>query len=215
MTTRPRQDGTKRTRRLRRDARDEILDAAEAALTEHAWRELSVEGLMGRTGMTRSTFYHYFDSLSAVAIGLLSRVQAEMVIVNDPSLSLSPDDDPILGLQRGLRDTATVFARHGPVLAAIHQAAALHEDVERAWRDEILGWFIERIARQLRTQRAAGLTRIENPEEVARALVLMNHAVFVERLGRRPPDSVDSVARTLSQIWAGALFPEIAGQRRR
>jgi AcrR family transcriptional regulator len=216
MATRPDAPAQRRKRRLPRDARDEILDAAEAALEECEFRELSVEELMRRTGMTRSTFYHYFSSLSEVAVALLERVRAELIAAAEPLLNGSRDDDPALTFQRGIRDSATIFARHGRVLAAIHHAASQHADVERAWRDGILGWFIEQIARQLRDLRVAGRTRVENPEELARALLLMNQAVFVERLGKRPPDSVDSVARTLSQIWVGAVLPEdLAAQRRR
>jgi AcrR family transcriptional regulator len=215
MATRSRDEAPRRKRRLPRDARDEILDAAEAALSDCAFRDLSVDDLMRRTGMTRSMFYHYFRSLSEVAVGLFDRVRTEMVAASEATLSLGPEDDPVAGIQRGIRDGATIFARHGPVLAAIHHAASHHADVERAWREGILEWFIERLSRQLRMQRAAGLTRVENPEEVARALMLMNTAVFVERLGKRPPDSVDSVARTLSQIWIGALFPDALAERRR
>jgi TetR/AcrR family transcriptional regulator, ethionamide resistance regulator len=213
MTTRP--SATRRKRRLRHDARDEILDAAAAALTERAFGDLSVDELMRRTGMTRSTFYHYFRGLSDVAVGLLERTKVEMVAAAEPTLDLDTSDDPIAGIQRGILDSATIFARHGPVLAAIHHAGSQHEDVERAWREGILAWFISRISTQLRTQRAAGLTRVEDPEEVVRALLLMNTTVFVERLGKRPPDSVEAVARTLSQIWIGALFPEVLVERRR
>lgn len=206
----------RRKRRLPRDARDEILDAAEAALAGRPFRELSVDELMSRTGMTRSTFYHYFGGLSDVAVALLDRVKAELIAAAAPMLKRGPDDDAALIFQRGIRDSATIFARHGPVLAAIHHAASQHEDVERAWREGILGWFIDEIARLLRDLRKAGHTRVENPDEVARALLLMNQAVFVERLGKRPPDSVDSVARTLAQIWIGAVLPdELAAQRRR
>ena len=58
-----------------------------------------------------------------------------------------------------------------------------------------------------RDERAAERVRgHENPDEVARALLLMNTAVFVERLGKVPPDSPESGAPTLAQIWSRALI---------
>src|SRR5260370_1004299 len=84
---------TTHNRRIRRSpeaAEREILDAAEALLAEVSYRELSVDELMRRTGMTRSTFYHYFHSLDDVAVALLRRVQAEMVEAAEPGDS--PED---------------------------------------------------------------------------------------------------------------------------
>jgi hypothetical protein len=57
-----------------------------------------------------------------------------------------------------------------------------------------------------RGQRERGATLVAEPEEIARALLLMNTAVFVERLGKQPPDSPEAVADTLAQIWIGALY---------
>jgi hypothetical protein len=36
---------------------------------------------------------------------------------------------------------------------------------------------------------------------------LMNTAVFVERLGKQPPDPPEAVADILGQIWISALYP--------
>jgi TetR/AcrR family transcriptional regulator, ethionamide resistance regulator len=199
------QTKTRRIRRQPEDAEREILDAAEAILAERPFRELSVDELMRRTGMTRSSFYHYFRGLSGVAIALLRRVQIEMLDAVGPWLE--PDDDAVATLQRGMTEVAAVYAQHGPVLAAIHEASFQEEEVEQAWRDGLLAEWIETVATQLRRQRERGITHVENPEEIARALLLMNTAVFVERLGRQqPPDPPEEVARTLSQIWVGALY---------
>ena len=73
--------------------------------------------------------------------------------------------------------------------------------------------WIGTIAAELRAQRERGATRVENPEEIARALLLMNTAVLVERLGRagEPPEQV---AQTLSEIWIGAIYPDTLARRR-
>jgi AcrR family transcriptional regulator len=206
MATEPRVTKPRRIRRLPDDARREILDAAEALLSERSFRELSVDDLMARTGMTRSSFYHYFRSLDEVAIALMRRVQGEMMEAASPWLRLDYDGDPAAGAREGIRASAEVFARHGLVLAAIHEASFRYGAVQRAWREGVLEDWIHAIADQLRAQRERGATRVAEPEEIARALLLMNTAVFVERLGKQPHDSPEAVADTLAQIWIGALY---------
>jgi TetR/AcrR family transcriptional regulator, ethionamide resistance regulator len=206
MTTQP-STTKRRIRRLPDSARREILDAAETLLGQRPFRELSVDDVMTHTGMTRSTFYHYFRSLEDVAIALMRRVQGEMMEAVGDWLRPDYDGDPATGIERGIHTSAEIFARHGQVLAAIHEASFHHEAVEREWRDGVLADWIGAIASRLRVQRERGATHVGDPEEIARALLLMNTTVFVERLGKRPPDPPESVAATLVEIWIGALFP--------
>ena len=205
----------RRIRRLPIDAEREILDAAEAVLAERPYRDMSVDELMRRTGMTRSTFYHYFRSLDEVAIALMRRVQGEMMDVAMPWIDAGHDEDPVASVPRAIRAVAEIYARHGRVLAAIHEASFHHEAVQQAWRDGILEDWIRAIAAQLHAQRELGVTRVRNAPEIARALLLMNTSVFVERLGQKqPPDSAESVADTLSEIWVGAIYPEALAEQR-
>jgi TetR/AcrR family transcriptional regulator, ethionamide resistance regulator len=203
-----------RIRRLPSDAQREILDAAETLLAERPFRELSVDELMARTGMRRSSFYHYFRSLDEVAIGLMRRVQGEMMQAAAVWLEATPDDDALAAAERAIAGSADIFARHGAVLAAIHAASFHYEAVQRVWREGVLEDWIRAIAAQLRAQRERGVTRVEDPEEIARALLLMNTAVFVERLGQQHRDSPEAVAETLSTIWMGAIYPEALAARR-
>ena len=204
----------RRIRRRPHDARREILDAAEVLLAERPFLELSVDDLMARTSMTRSSFYHYFRSLDEVAIALMRRVQGEMIEATAPWLRVDYEGDPAVGLEQGIRASAEVFARHGVVLSAIHEASFRYEAVQREWRNGVLEDWIGAVAAQLRAQRERGLTRVGDAEELARALLLMNTAVLVERLGKQPPDQPEAVADTLAEIWIGALFPESLAARR-
>ena len=204
----------RRIRRRPHDARREILDAAEVLLAERPFLELSVDDLMARTSMTRSSFYHYFRSLDEVAIALMRRVQGEMMEATAPWLRVDYDGDPAVGLEQGIRASAEVFARHGVVLSAIHEASFRYEAVQREWRDGVLEDWIGAVAAQVRAQRDRGLTRVADAEEIARALLLMNTAVLVERLGKQPPDQPDAVADTLAEIWIGALYPASLAARR-
>jgi TetR/AcrR family transcriptional regulator, ethionamide resistance regulator len=189
--------GTRRPRRIWRqpdDARREILGAAEKLLSGRSFRELTVDDLMAATGMTRSSFYHYFTGLDELAIALMRRVQGEMMPAVAPWLRDDYEGDPTEGTAHGVLESARVFARHGPV--------------HRAWRHGVVEEWIRANAAQLRTQRDRGLTRVADPEETARALLLMNTAVPVERLGKQPPDPLEAVAQTLAEVWTRALYPD-------
>jgi AcrR family transcriptional regulator len=203
----------KRIRRLPSQAEREILDAAEALLSERPFREVNVDELMARTGMTRSSFYHYFRSVDDVAVALMRRVQGEMMAAAAPWLEAAEDTDPVVAAEHGIRASVEIFARHGTVLSAIHEASFHSEKVQQVWRHGILEDWIQAIAAQLRKQRARGLTRVDQPEEIARALLLMNTSVFVERLGKRPPDPIEEVAEILALIWIGAIYPAALVER--
>lgn len=214
MATRTSVHKPRRIRRQPDDARREILDAAEALLAKRSFRELNVDDLMARTGMTRSSFYHYFRGLDEVATALMRRVQGEMMEAAAPWLEPSYAGDPALAAEQGIRASAEVFARHGPVLGAIHEASFGSDAVQRAWRRGVLEDWISAVAARLREQHKRGLTRVAEPEEVARALLLMNTAVMVERLGKQHPDPPAAVAGTLAEIWIGALYPASLAARR-
>ena len=208
MSAHPPATKQRRIRRLPDHAKREILDAAEELLSQRPFRDLSVDEVMARTGMTRSSFYHYFRSLDEVAIALMQRVQGEMMEAASPWLQLGSDGDPAEGCTNAIRASAEVFARHGRVLAAIHEASFHYEAVQHAWRDGILEDWIRAITGQLRKQQERGATRVTDPEAIAHALLLMNTAVLVERLGKQPPDRPEAVSETLAQIWTGALYSE-------
>lgn len=203
---------TKRVRRRPEDAEREILDAAEAFLRERDFRELSVDELMRRTGMVRSTFYHYFPDRGAVIARLLEPIRDEMLAAAAGWLA-GGDEDPTKALATTLRRVAETWAEHGHLLRAAHEAAHHDPDVERLYRAMAVDDFAGPIAAFLRRERRAGRTAVSNPEAVAQALMLMNVNVFAERLGRPPADRPADVARTLAQVWTGTIYPAEAARR--
>src|SRR3954453_23983797 len=103
----------KRIRRAPRDAGREILDAAESILAERSFRDLSVDELMARTGMRRSSFYHYFRRLGEVAIALMRGFQGEMRGAAAPWLQAGVEVDPVEAAEGAIGSRAAIFARHG------------------------------------------------------------------------------------------------------
>jgi len=179
-----------------------ILAAADDLLRETDFRSLTVEEVMNRTDMRRSSFYNYFADRNALVMRLLQRIENDMMEAARPWLEAG---EPAR-LGDALDGVCAIYARHGHVLSAA-QAASFHDAaVEQHYRHTLLQNFIDAVARRLRAEHRAGRARVPDPVHVAHSLLLMNANVLAERLGRPPTDRSAAVARTLRFIWARAVY---------
>jgi AcrR family transcriptional regulator len=189
-------------------ARREILDATATLLGKGEFADLTVESVMALAGMHRSSFYHYFSDLSDALLQLMDIAQAELLAAAEPYItgeSQGPD-----GLSSAIRGSAEAWVRHRDVLLAV-QDGGVHPRLTQRYRAIVEEW--SRVtADQLRAERRAGRTAVKRPDDIAAALTLMNINVFAERLGRAG-DSPAAVARTLSQIWINAIYPDAPPRR--
>src|SRR5437868_382817 len=122
-----------RVRRTPEDGEREILDAAEALLDKRDFRDLTVDEVMSGTGMVRSAFYNYFESRNELALRLLQRIEAEMMEAAATWLD-QPLDDPAAGIEAGLLEVAQIYAGHGRLMRAIHEASYHDREVELYYR---------------------------------------------------------------------------------
>lgn len=196
-----------RVRRKPEDGEREILDAAEKLLEKHDFRDLTVDRVMRGTGMVRSAFYNYFENSSELAMRLLQRIETEMMAASEAWLG-DPAEDMSAGIEQGLLEVAKIYAQHGRVLRAIHEASYHDREVERFYRYGLIENFITAVAARLRLEIAAGRVQLDDPEGVARALLLLNANLFVDRLGAgRRSDPPEAVAATLALIWRRTIYP--------
>jgi AcrR family transcriptional regulator len=194
----------KRIRRKPEDAEREILDAAEAFLQTGDFRDLAVDEVMARTGMVRSAFYNYFPDRNALVMRMIKRIEAEFMDVARPWLD--QEGDPYETLRDGLDGVTEIYAHHGHVLRAVHEASYHDNEVERYYRQGLIENSIQVVAKRLRAENRAGRSSIANPREVAHALLMMTTNVLVERLGRSPADRPRAVAKTLRFVWEQVVY---------
>ncbi len=200
----------RRIRRVPEDAEREILDTAEEFLRDHDFRELTVDAVMARTGMVRSSFYNYFRGRNELVLRLLLRIEGEMLHAAAAWLAEPSDtEQAVAAMQDGFGRIADVYARHGHVARAIHEASYHDREVQGYYRDGVIENFVRVAAKRLRQEQRAGRTSISQPEELARALVLMNVNVFLERLAGDRAEEPAAVARTLQEIWIRVIYGEI------
>ena len=203
----------KRIRRTPEVAEALILDTAEVLLRERPFRDLSVDELMARAGMRRSSFYTYFRDRNELVVRLIARIGGEMFAVADRWLA-GPSEHEVEDVREALREVTRIYAEHGPVLAAIAEAAHHDDEVERVFGGQLES-FRAAVARRIRSEKRAGRSTVAHPEQTARALVLMNERFLAQRLGREPQDRPLGVAKVLEQIWIRTIYgvePRLAGE---
>lgn len=197
---------TKRLRRSPEEARAEILRAAEAALEDLEFGALTVEILMERTGMTRSSFYHYFKSLDEVAMALFERVEADVSRAVDGWLEGDVIDDPRATTVAHLTRMYEVWDQHANLMRAMEQAAGRSGIAYAQWRGQVVDGYIEKTAAFIRKQIAAGRCDAPDPEVLASALILMNVSLASDQVGRSNPDSPDRLGAVVARVWNAAIY---------
>lgn len=204
MSTQSTATSPRRIRRKPQDAEREILDAAEAFLQEHDFRDLTVDAVMSGTGMRRSAFYNYFADRNELIMRLIESIGDEMMDVARPWLEHSGPAREALGA--GLDQVVEIYARHGRLLYAVHEASYHDHEVERLYRAFLIDSFVEAVTKRLRQERRAGRSTVTRAHDVAHALLVMNVNVLAERLGRSPADSPRAVAQTLRFMWEQVVY---------
>jgi AcrR family transcriptional regulator len=203
----------RRRRRTPEAARQEILDAAESMLAERPVRDLAIDELMATTTLRRSSFYVYFEDRGALMLGLLDRIEGQMMGAATPWFELPRESSvaqAVDALEASILEVMRVFETHGAVIAALADAAVLDEKVEAIYRGVTVQHLIDAVARRLTAERRAGRSDVRRPAETARALILMNERYAGERLGRAPRRAAREVASVLQPIWVAAIYGNAA-----
>lgn len=199
-----------RQRERRESTRREILAATERFLRERPYRELSVEVVMAETGLTRTAFYRHFDDVTDLLLRLLAELGSELYAIAERWGEQAGPDYPAPALE-GLGGIVDFFARNGPLVRAIAQAAATDEQIEGAYRGGLQA-FIEITTKTLDRLVQAGQLQVPDTGALARALNLMNEAYLVEEFGHGTGDPQVALA-TLKTVWLGALGAAIGSER--
>ena len=214
MEARGRSEGGRgRRRRKPEEAERAILAAARSFLAERPFREMKVEDVMARTGLSRPAFYAYFGDRYELVTRLLEGIGGLLFAVDRRWLVGGPGSgrgDSVAVLRDALRRGSETFERYGPVLRAISDAASHDERVEEVYRFGLIERLIAAVAARIARDVEAGISpRNLVPEETARALVLMTERYLIDAFGR-PPEQTrrnhGAVVRTLETVWTSTLY---------
>jgi AcrR family transcriptional regulator len=205
-------DRGRRRRRKPEEAERTILAAGRAFLEEHPFREMTVESVMVRTGLSRPAFYAYFKDRYDLVTRLLEGVGGLLFALDWRWLSGTVDgNDAREVLVDALRAASQTFVEYGPVLRAISDAAGYDARVEEVYRGGLIQRLVAAVAARISRDIDAGVTPAGlNPEQTARALVLMTERYLLDAFGqpeRRPShQEAETILDTVEEVWVRTLY---------
>ena len=194
---------TRRRRRTPEAAQREIIEAADALLRERPFRELTVDEVMRRTGLSRPSFYVYFRDRHELVLRLVQHLNESLLEMANRWYESSSDGEQ--RLQLALEGVVEVYAAHAPVLRALADASVDDPDVEQAYGAMIQGFVdvtTQHIAEEVRANRMLPL----NAAETAKALVWMGERYLYRSFGASPAPPAASIAETLYVIFMRSLY---------
>jgi AcrR family transcriptional regulator len=196
----------RRTKRTSGEDRErDILATAERLLAERPLSDISIDDLARGAGLSRPTFYFYFESKEAVILALLDRVAEEARIVREAALAPATAVPEIWKL--GVGSILDTFTEHRSLALAVTQMAPGSEAIRQLW-GRILEAFIEDTALGIASEEVRGraLPGID-PRSLAVVLVLLTERTFVSSVAEMEPNlPADEALDVVLRIWSRAIY---------
>ena len=186
-------------RHTREQSRERIVSAAEALVRDRPYAELTVDDVMREAGFGRTIFYRHFDDLGE----LLMRAGREAIdglLEAQEAWNGARMGDGHEVVRSAIEPAVAVYQRHGPLLRAISEAAAVDERIA-AGQEAIRERFRELVEEALRGSGGLTIDPRADLADVARALNLMNEKYLLDTFGHEPRASAEQAAETLTAIW--------------
>ena len=193
----------RRRRRTPEAAQREIIDAAEALLRERPFRELTVDEVMRRTGLSRPSFYVYFKDRHDLLLRVVGTIGDELFRMSERWYE-GTGEGPAL-IRDAIAWVVAVFATNGPVLRALADAAAEDPRVEQTYAS-LIRRFEVATAQHIEREAAAGRVLPLDADETATALTWMMERYLQLRLGRPSDTPADQITEALTTIWSRVLY---------
>ena len=155
------------------DTRELLMRTGLEALTEKGFSATGIEELLGRAGVPKGSFYHYFDSKEAFGLALIERYGAFFLRKLDHHLA-APQHPPLHRVRAFVQDARAGMARFGYRRGCLvgnlgQEMGALPESFRRclhstleAWQDRLAVCLAEAqamgaVARHLDTRQLAAV----------------------------------------------------------
>jgi AcrR family transcriptional regulator len=203
---------TRKPQAKRQERREQIerrlLDATERLMADGAsFTELSVDRLATEAGISRASFYIYFQDKGHLLRRLTGQVFDDLAKDGDRWWSVAQRRRPA-DVRGAVTAIIASYRRHQPLLLAINEMAA-YDAMVGANYNEVLGDIATRMAAVIEQGQQDGAIRADLPAATtASSLTLMVERACHQNLPGRPQSYDAELATTLTQIIWGALYLE-------
>lgn len=201
---------TRKPQAKREERREQIerrlLEATEALMADGAsFTELSVDRLATTAGISRASFYIYFEDKGDLLRRLATQVFADLAAAAERWWRVADRLDPA-DVHAAMAGIIASYRRHQPVLIALNEMSGYDPQVDETYRELLTG-----IARQLteviERGQAGGMIRATLPPgSTASTLTWMVERTCHQNLPSRPASYDAELATTLTEIVWGALY---------
>jgi TetR/AcrR family transcriptional regulator, ethionamide resistance regulator len=207
MTTRvPLSSSRRRSARKGDRTEQAILDTAERLLRERPLASIGIDELAASAGISRPSFYFYFQSREAVLRALAARIADELYRSTE-AWPRRGGESPEDALRRVTGMNLALWRQHGAVLRATVHARETDPELRGFW-DAVSRRFIDQAAAQIERERATGLAPTGPPaRSLAAVLIGMNVRAFQESsTSRRSAPADRRLVDTLTAVWLRAIY---------
>jgi AcrR family transcriptional regulator len=208
----------RRSRTPDRDLRDSILSATRGLLDERPFDQIAVADILDKAGISRGSFYFYFESKHDVLAELVRRAIAEGHSSARSWLghSAAADDERRReATRRSIADGARLWGEQAPVLRAIVENWRTDPTLTELWLEQMAG-FTRVTADRIDADRAAGAIAPQSIDSATLAAALTwlgERLYYLAALGLPPFDDQEKLVDVLTHIWMAALYAPNTSRR--
>jgi AcrR family transcriptional regulator len=205
---------TRRTQGSRKERRAtierQLLQATERLMGEGlAFTEISVDRLATEAGISRATFYVYFEDKGQLLRQLAQQVFDELADAARVWWQVARGQN-VVDLRAAMTGIIATYRKHQPLLTAIIEMAAYDADVAATYR-VLLDGIIDAVRETIEQGQASGAIRPLPSVEMASALTWMVERACHQMLPDAPPGTDARLADALTEATWGALYLRSAG----
>lgn len=192
-----------RDQRGRREANEAALLAAAAALLDEgaSFAGLRVEEIAQRAGLGRTNFYFYFRDKRDLLTQLAEEAAGELFEQADRWWHGEGSADELGEIVAAV---VGVWMRHGSVLNAVVQTAAVDSEVRAVWRG-LAGRFVDATRERIEREQERGVAVGVAAAETAFALVWMTERTCYQHIQDGGGDS-EPLVEALTGIWRRSVY---------
>ncbi|MGA5535715.1 TetR/AcrR family transcriptional regulator [Mycolicibacterium nivoides] len=204
VTRKPQANREERRERIER----QLLDATDRLMADGtSFTELSVDKLATEAGISRASFYIYFEDKGHLLRRLATQVFGDLTQAAERWWNVSGRRDPA-DVHAAMSGIIASYRTHQPVLIALNEMSGYDPLVGQTYR-ELLAGIGDQLTKVIEDGQSDGSIRPQLPAAAtASTLTWMVERTCHQNLPSQPPSYDAELANTITQIVWGALYLE-------